>query len=220
MKFPPGDEQQWGPAEERESDPEPIRLTGTSFAVLSLLELAGSATPYDLKQALEQSIENFWPVPHTTFYAEPARLARGGFLSVRQEQGGRRRKLYALTDSGRRALHEWVTSPAVAPPQYRDEGILKIFAGAEEVPILRLRLNWHRAKLDELGGYLEALEEGQGAPGVRASLIVGTSYHRQLLEVTERLLADAEAAGVRERRRGGRGAQGASGARQAATGSS
>src|SRR4029077_12971209 len=94
----------------------PMKLSGTSYAVLTLLELLGPSTPYDLKQALEQSIENFWPVPHTTFYAEPARLARGGFLSVRQEQAGRRRKLYALTDSGSKALREWVRAAVVAPP--------------------------------------------------------------------------------------------------------
>jgi len=69
----------------------PIRLTGTSYAVLSLLELSGPATVYDLKQSLEQSIENFWPVPHTTFYAEPARLAAAGLLTEQQEDGGRRR---------------------------------------------------------------------------------------------------------------------------------
>src|ERR1700677_1225067 len=58
-----------------------IRLTTTSYAVMSLLEMLGEAPPYDLKQALERSIENFWPVPHTTFYDEPARLARAGYLS-------------------------------------------------------------------------------------------------------------------------------------------
>src|SRR4051812_26808809 len=78
-----------------------IRLTSTSFAVLSLIDALGPSSPYDLKQALEKSIENFWPVPHTTFYAEPARLARGGFLSEQQEASGRRRKLYSLTDAGR-----------------------------------------------------------------------------------------------------------------------
>ena len=56
--------------------------------MLSLLELLGAATPYDLKQALERSIENFWPVPHTTFYAEPARLAAAGLLSEQQEAAG------------------------------------------------------------------------------------------------------------------------------------
>src|SRR5436305_14386876 len=92
-----------------------IRLTGTSFAVLSLIDGLGPSSPYDLKQALERSIENFWPVPHTTFYAEPARLARGGFLFEEQEASGRRRKLYALTNAGRRALRACAGSSDVAP---------------------------------------------------------------------------------------------------------
>jgi PadR family transcriptional regulator, regulatory protein AphA len=173
--------------------PEPIRLTGTSYAVLSLLQVLGPSTPYDLKQALEKSIENFWPVPHTTFYAEPARLARGGYLSVRQEQGGRRRKLYALTAAGSEALAEWVHSPAVAAPQLRDEGILKVFAGADPVPLLRRRREWHRAKLAELEGYLHLVGEQERTRGVRQSLVVGTGYHRLLLEAIERFL-DAQAA--------------------------
>ena len=84
----------------------PIRLTTTSYAVLCLLDLAGEATPYELKQMLVHSIEHFWPVPHTTFYDEPSRLAKAGYLSESQERGGRRRKRYALTDwaAGRCAL--------------------------------------------------------------------------------------------------------------------
>jgi PadR family transcriptional regulator AphA len=171
----------------------PIRLTGTSYAVLSLLELSGPATPYDLKQALERSIENFWPVPHTTFYAEPARLAAAGLLTEQQEQGGRRRKLYTLTEDGRRALKQWANSPELAPPQLREEGVLKIFAGGDPVPILRTRSEWHRAKLAELEGYLEAIGDDPLWQGVRASLLVGVTYHRMLLEAMERFL-DAQAA--------------------------
>jgi PadR family transcriptional regulator AphA len=215
--------------DQERADAEPIRLTGTSFAVLALLELLGPSTPYDLKQALEKSIENFWPVPHTTFYAEPARLVRGGYLSVRQEQGGRRRKLYTLTKSGRGALHEWLRDAVVAPPQYRDEGVLKIFAGADPLPILRSRREWHRAKLAELEGYLEELGDEERLQGVRTSLVVGTTYHRQLLEPIERFVADAEADDSGQARRGegerqgsGRGGRGAQTGRaaQAATGSS
>jgi PadR family transcriptional regulator AphA len=66
----------------------PIRLTSTSYALLALLDQLGESTPYEIKQAMEMSIENFWPVPHTTAYEEPARLAAGGFLTVRQEEGG------------------------------------------------------------------------------------------------------------------------------------
>lgn len=175
--------------------PQRIRLTGTSYAVLSLLGLLGPATPYELKRALEQSVENFWPVPHTTFYAEPARLAAGGYLSVRQESGGRRRKRYELTEQGRRALREWADSPEVAPPQLREEGVLKIFAGGDPLPIMRARRDWHRAKLAELEGYLEAAsaDPSEEARGARASLQVGITYHRLLLESVERFL-DSQAA--------------------------
>jgi DNA-binding PadR family transcriptional regulator len=174
---------------------EPIRLGGTSFAVLTLLELLGPSTPYDLKQALESSIANFWPVPHTTFYAEPARLARGGFLSEQQEPGGRRRKLYALTQEGREALHRWREEPEITPPQLREEGVLKIFAGGDPLPIMRQRRDWHRAKLDELEGYLRDLGDDEALEGPRASLLVGTNYHRLLLEAIERFLESQAAIG-------------------------
>jgi PadR family transcriptional regulator AphA len=173
----------------------PIRLTGTSYAVLSLLELGGPATPYDLKQALERSIENFWPVPHTTFYAEPARLAAAGLLTEDQEAGGRRRKLYALTGEGRQALKQWANSPELAPPQLREEAVLKIFAGGDPVPILSARCEWHRAKLAELEGYLQAVGEDPLWQGVHASLRVGVAYNRMLIEAMERFLDTQSASG-------------------------
>jgi DNA-binding PadR family transcriptional regulator len=173
-----------------------IRLTNTSYVVLSLLDVLGEATPYDLKQALEVSIENFWPVPHTSFYEEPARLAGAGYLSVQQESGGRRRKRYALTDSGRGALRAWAESAETSPPQLRDEGMLKIFAGADPRPILSRRAAWQRGKLAELEGYLTAIRaDGGGAGekqrwrGAEATLIAGIAYHRQLLALTEEYLA-------------------------------
>jgi DNA-binding PadR family transcriptional regulator len=164
----------------RTSD-DPARLTGTSFAVLTLIELLGPSTPYDLKQALEKSIANFWMVPHTTFYAEPTRLA--------QEAGGRRRKLYSLTDAGHGALEGWRSSAELTPPQLREEGVLKIFAGGDPLPIFRARVDWHRAKLSELEGYLRAVKgEDPAWDGVRASLQVGVAYNRMMLDAMERFL--------------------------------
>jgi PadR family transcriptional regulator AphA len=176
---------------------ETTRLTGTSFAVLTLIELLGPSTPYDLKQALERSIANFWMVPHTTFYAEPTRLAKGGFLSVTQESAGRRRKVYSLTDAGRGALEAWRGSAVLTDPQLREEGMLKIFAGADPVRIFRARCEWQRAKLAELEGYLEAVTESADPAwrGVRASLIVGVEYHRMMLAAMESFLESQAATG-------------------------
>src|SRR3954465_14447610 len=95
----------------------PVRLTNTSYALLALVDQLGEATPYEIKQAMDSSIENFWPVPHTTAYEEPARLAEGGYMSVRQEEGGRRRKTYALTEAGRAALSAWAEDATWRPPQ-------------------------------------------------------------------------------------------------------
>jgi DNA-binding PadR family transcriptional regulator len=163
------------------------RLSGTSYAVLGLVSAWGPCTPYDLKRAIETTVANFWPVPHTTFYAEPARLTEAGLLSVEQEEHGRRRKLYSITEAGRRALDRWVAEPSAAPPQLRDELVLKVFLGADPVPLTAERIDWHRAKQAELDGYLQLVRAGEGTPGMERSLIAGREYNRALVEMLERL---------------------------------
>jgi PadR family transcriptional regulator AphA len=164
-----------------------IRLTTTSYALLALLDQLGAATSYDIKQALERSIENFWPVPHTTAYEEPARLAEGGYLSVKQEAGGRRRKSYTLTKAGREALAAWAAEPVAAPPQLRDEVMLKIFAGADPAALVGARAAWHRAKLVELQGYLEEVRQAEGWERSERTLLAGLGYHRTMLELIDAL---------------------------------
>jgi PadR family transcriptional regulator AphA len=172
-----------------------IKLTTTSYAVLCLLDLAGEATPYELKQMLMNSIEHFWPVPHTTFYDEPARLAKGGFLSERQEQGGRRRKRYSLTGLGREVLRAWTQAPGAPPSQYRDEAMLKVFAGADPQAAFAGRIDWHRAQLAELEGYLANLKEGHEGRrqdewrGPETTVLGGIEYHRQMIGIFERFAA-------------------------------
>lgn len=164
-----------------------IRLTSTSYALLALLDQLGEATPYEIKQAMDKSIENFWPVPHTTAYDEPARLASGGYLTVHQEEGGRRRKTYSLTGAGRQALDEWAADPEAVPPQLRDEMILKVFAGAEPLAFLEPRRAWHREKLAELEGYLREASEDEAWRRSELTLTVGVAYHRKMLEMLDEL---------------------------------
>lgn len=168
-----------------------VRMSGTSYAVLGLIGYLEPCTPYDLKRFIEQSIANFWPVPHTTFYAEPARLFKAGHLTERQETGGRRRKLYSLTDAGRRTLEAWVSAPSAAPPELRDELELKVFLGADPQPLITERLEWHRQKLSELEGYLEQVRTSRGPGGIERCLITGTAYHRMLIDLASAFRDDA-----------------------------
>jgi len=162
-----------------------IRLTPNSYALMALLDQCGEATSYEIKGLIERSIANFWPVPHTTAYEEPARLAAAGYLSARQEEGGRRRRVYALTDAGREALAAWANDPTAAPPQLHEEAVLKVFAGAEPGPLLEGRATWHRAKLEELEAMLAEVREAEGLERSERALVAGVGYHRKMLELFE-----------------------------------
>jgi len=98
-----------------------IKLTPTSYIVLGLLAECGEATPYELKTLSAHSVGNLWSLQHTQLYAEPERLAKAGYLTETQEDGGRRRKLYRLTEAGQAALDAWLASgPTGDLPEIRD----------------------------------------------------------------------------------------------------
>jgi len=130
----------------------PISLTSVSYLVLGLVGRAGHATPYDLKRWAGESIGNFWSFPHSQLYSEPARLAQAGLLDEQQEQAGRRRRTYSLTDSGLAVLRDWLREPTVEQTQMRDLGLLKLFFGQflsseEVVAHAHLQEANHRARL-------------------------------------------------------------------------
>jgi PadR family transcriptional regulator, regulatory protein AphA len=155
-----------------------LRLTPTSYIVLGLLEWAGEATPYDLKRSVEERVGNFWSVPHSQLYREPGRLAGAGYLSERRERGGRRRRLFALTDRGREALAAWRDEPDDTMPELRDLGLLKTFFGAEPARIGPVRLAAHERKLAEYRELLAVAEASGDAmpPGPARTLRAGIGH--------------------------------------------
>lgn len=165
------------------------KLTQTSYALLAILDCYGEMTSYGIKEALLAApIESFWPVPHTTAYQEPARLAEGGYLFSQQERGGRRRRYYRITEAGRDALRRWAEEPVAAVPLVRDELMLKIFAGADPEALIVERIAAHKSNVDELRG-----RAGQAEPasweGLERSLRWGLDYHLKMIELFEDLRA-------------------------------
>lgn len=125
------------------------RLTPTSYIVLGLLEQAGEATPYELKQMVAVSVGEFWTLQHAQLYSEPQQLTASGHLSERREQGGRRRRRYSLTDRGRAALDAWRATPTEAFAELREPAMLQLFFGAEPGPLAAVQLAAHRRRLAE-----------------------------------------------------------------------
>jgi PadR family transcriptional regulator, regulatory protein AphA len=160
-----------------------VRLTTTSYVVLGLVELCEPATPYEIKQAAEASTSHFWTLAHTQLYSECSRLSREGLLDERQEEAGRHRKLYRLTEAGTAALDAWRAEPVSEFPELRDPGILKLFFGAEVGPLARSQLETHRRRL---ATYLE-LAEREMPEQMRLALECGLGHEREYVRYWEGL---------------------------------
>jgi DNA-binding PadR family transcriptional regulator len=160
-----------------------IRLTPTSYIVLGLIAATGRATPYDLKRVHQQGIGGFWSLNHAQLYAEPDRLAGGGYLSVEREEGGRRRKLYELTDRGRDAFSAWLSTPTSEFTELRDPGLLQLFFGASPGALAGVQRRIHAERLAE---YEELHRSASGWPdGARLVLESGIGHEREWLRFWE-----------------------------------
>lgn len=123
--------------------------------MLGLLATAGPQTSYELARNVDVSVSFFWPVPRSQLYAEPQRLAALGLVAASQEEAGRRRRTFTITDSGKQALVRWLGTPGEAA-QLHDPAMLRLFftdaAPQEALPLARRRVT-------ELTGMLEFLAQ-------------------------------------------------------------
>lgn len=174
--------------------PDPLLLTPTSYIVLGLLSRATEATPYELKAGHAESVGNFWSVPHSQLYAEPDRLASAGYVTVRREEGGRRRKHYALTEAGREALDAWLGDPGTPPAEMREPALLKLFFGADPAKVAPGQLAAHRVRLAEYEAVRERLRGKPGTEGPILTLDAGIEHTKVWIAYWERLAGRRQAA--------------------------
>jgi PadR family transcriptional regulator, regulatory protein AphA len=149
------------------------RLSTTSYVVLGMIGLRGPSTPYDLKRGIGHSVGYFWPFPHAQLYAEPERLETMGLLALQSEETGRRRKVYSLTDAGRRALREWLASPTDEHFQMRDIAELKLFFSELGDPgnVARLAREQIRQHEERIAVYEQMQDRFGGVPAVAPRMV-------------------------------------------------
>jgi hypothetical protein len=63
-----------------------------------------------------------------------------GLLTEERELDGRRRRLFAVTESGRQALRTWLSRPARQPTELRDLALLQLFFADLEPVTARLAI--------------------------------------------------------------------------------
>jgi DNA-binding PadR family transcriptional regulator len=94
--------------------------------VLSVLAIREHST-YELTKQMRLSLHYLWPRAESNVYAEAKRLVAAGLADAREEwNGGRRRTIYSVTESGRAALAAWLASPS-SRQRYESEALLKVF---------------------------------------------------------------------------------------------
>ena len=141
----------------------PAKMTTSSYAVLALLDLKPWSA-YELTQQAQRSLRYAWPKSERLLYSEPKKLVELGYATVTEEdQGGRSRNVYTITDEGRAALGMW-TMTRSQPPRLEVEALLRLlFADHGSKDDLLRALDeletdideHHQAIVELMGTYLE-----------------------------------------------------------------
>jgi PadR family transcriptional regulator AphA len=103
-----------------------MELSATAYVILGFLD-ASPRTGYEIKQIVDRSTRFFWAASYGQIYPELRRLEEAGLIrGTDRPRGGRSRKEYRLTATGRRELQTWLRRPPEVM-ETRDEGLLKLF---------------------------------------------------------------------------------------------
>jgi DNA-binding PadR family transcriptional regulator len=162
-----------------------VRVNPTAASLLGLLDSCGeSVTGGDLVRIAQARIGAFWNLTRSQVHRELAGLAAQGHVKV-AARGPRDSRLYAVTESGRRAYRSWLADHL--PDETIRIPLLLAVSFGRSLPNGRLRQildeaeAQHRARLE---GYraLEAQLEAQGVNAfARATLSFGVHYEEAVL---------------------------------------
>ncbi|MBG0826849.1 PadR family transcriptional regulator [Planomonospora sp. ID67723] len=175
-------------------------------AVMAAL-LEGEASGYDLAKGFDASVANFWMATPQQLYRELEKMEADGLVEARVVQQERRpnKRLFSLTEAGRRALSEFTSEPS-RPGAIRDELLVKVQAvDAGDVTAVRAaigeRMEWARAKVARyerlrarlLGGRTEEeyLAHAERV-GPYLTLMRGLSFEQENIRWAERATAVLE----------------------------
>lgn len=160
-----------------------------AYAILGWLQQE-PMSGYDLKKRFDQGSGYFWPVDEMQIYRTLDRLLEQGNVSVHEEIQHSRpnRKIYTVTDAGRKALHQWLTSPQ-SLPTLRDPLLTQLFFAAPlaNSEIIKLLEDQHTEHSKLLAYYQQKIPFSLDAlVGTRGEVSREQMLRRQVLEYSLR----------------------------------
>lgn len=176
------------------------RVNKSKFAILGLLTVE-PMSGYDIRKVIQKSIGYFWQESYSTIYPNLKGLLKDGLVSkeIRAGENGPDRHIYSITDSGRSAFLEWLSTEPDTPP-LRIELLLKLFFGEFTDPqvfvkYLQKNLKAQRVKVKTLKQISKQLEKNlSNYPGypfwqitLRYGILVNEAYMAWAQESVEKL---------------------------------
>lgn len=123
------------------------------YAILGLLNQQ-SRTGYELAKQFEMSLSEFWSAKHSQIYPELKSLHEAGMVEYTIEITGTvlEKKLYTITEAGKKDFLQWLEKPHTLPAMPKDEFRLQLFfsnclSPASRINLLQNRLQQHRKRL-------------------------------------------------------------------------
>jgi PadR family transcriptional regulator AphA len=115
------------------------------YAILGYLSTA-PGSGYDLAQQLQGGLGWFWSASHSQIYPELKRLEDAGLVEGAPTTVGEKleKRVYSITDEGRKALTAWASGPPVYRPNRDPERLQLIFADLASPDVIRQHLMAHR----------------------------------------------------------------------------
>ncbi len=155
---------------------------------------------YELKRLMDESTSHFWHAYHSQIYTTLRKLDDEGLLESEEEgesDAKLQRRVYTITEAGRRDLLDWLGQPLAELPQVKEELLPRVFfSGQRETGAvleeLRRQRRMHQEKLDyynalqpqHLMGIIDSEAQAQVArevPFWAATLSYGKRYEAMYL---------------------------------------
>ena len=167
-------------------------LTLISYTVLALVG-RGGAGPADLVRMMRVG-RIYHAAAESQYYAEPKRLERLGLLTSTREPGRTRpRTVYRLTEAGRAALAEWMTTRTQVPRLAGEPPVRVLSTDLVGEPAVRASLLAMRGEIEELRRDLDDAEErAQDIPHRTKYLLLSHGLARHVLQAYEAWLQEVE----------------------------
>ena len=126
------------------------------YAILGLLNKK-SMTGYDITKEFEEALCEFWSAKHSQIYPELKNLYEQGMVEYKIEISGTvlEKKLYSITELGKKDFMRWLESKIDIPPTFKDEFRLQLFfsdflSEKNREELIINHLNQHRDRLEYL----------------------------------------------------------------------